>query len=76
MDREGLITLTDKGMEIAARIYERHKVLTALLIGLGVASVIPITAAAYLHNVSTLCIAARNATPLLDRPRLERGRAA
>ena len=36
MDREGLITLTDKGMEIAARIYERHKVLTALLIGLGV----------------------------------------
>ena len=36
MDREGLITLTDKGMAIAARIYERHKVLTALLIGLGV----------------------------------------
>lgn len=36
MDREGLITLTDKGMEIAARIYERHKVLTALLIGLDV----------------------------------------
>ena len=36
MDREGLITLTDKGMEIAAHIYERHKVLTALLIGLGV----------------------------------------
>ncbi len=36
MDREGLITLTDKGMAIASRMYERHKVLTALLTWLGV----------------------------------------
>ena len=36
MDREGLITLTDKGMSIASRMYERHKVLTALLTWLGV----------------------------------------
>lgn len=36
MDKDGLITLTDKGMEIAARIYERHKLLTAFLIRLGV----------------------------------------
>ena len=36
MDKEGLITLTDKGMDIAAHIYERHKVLTSVLIQLGV----------------------------------------
>ena len=36
MDKEGLITLTDKGMEIAARIYDRHKLLTALLMHVGV----------------------------------------
>ena len=28
MDKEGLITLTESGMEIANRIYERHKTLT------------------------------------------------
>lgn len=36
MDKDGLITLTDKGMEIAERIYERHKLLTDFLIKLGV----------------------------------------
>lgn len=36
MDREGLITLTDKGSAIASRMYERHKLLTELLIHLGV----------------------------------------
>jgi Mn-dependent DtxR family transcriptional regulator len=36
MDADSHITLTDKGMEIAARMYERHKVLTDLLIALGV----------------------------------------
>ena len=36
MDPDGLIGLTDAGMEIAARIYERHKLLTQLLIDLGV----------------------------------------
>ncbi len=36
MEKDGLITLTDKGMEIAARIYERHKVLTQMLVRLGV----------------------------------------
>ena len=34
--RDGAITLTDAGLEIAARIYERHKVLTTLLLYLGV----------------------------------------
>ena len=36
MDRDGFITLTDKGMAIAVHIYERHKVLTSVLIQLGV----------------------------------------
>lgn len=36
MDKESLITLTDKGMEIATRIYERHKLLTDFLLHLGV----------------------------------------
>jgi Mn-dependent DtxR family transcriptional regulator len=36
MDRDGLITLTDKGMEIADRIYNRHKTLALFLKRLGV----------------------------------------
>lgn len=36
MDKDGLITLTDLGYEIASRIYERHKMLTNFLIFLGV----------------------------------------
>ena len=36
MDKDGFITLTDKDMAIATHIYERHKVLTNVLIQLGV----------------------------------------
>lgn len=36
VDENGHLELTDTGMEIAARIYERHKVLTALLTYLGI----------------------------------------
>lgn len=36
IDKDGLITLTDTGMEVAARIYERHRLLTAWLTALGV----------------------------------------
>lgn len=36
MDEEGLITLTDAGMAIASRIYERHKMLTSFFVYLGV----------------------------------------
>jgi len=36
MDQENLIALTDQGMEIAHRIYDRHKILTAFLQQLGV----------------------------------------
>lgn len=36
IDENGFITLTDLGSEIAEKIYERHKVLTALFVGIGV----------------------------------------
>lgn len=36
MDKEGLITLTDAGMAIAASMLDRHKTLTRFLIHLGV----------------------------------------
>ncbi len=36
LDPAGMIVLLEPGMEIAQRIYERHKLLTELLIGLGV----------------------------------------
>ena len=35
-DENGYLTLTDAGREIAAKIYERHTVLTSLLVRLGV----------------------------------------
>ncbi|HPR40389.1 MAG TPA: metal-dependent transcriptional regulator [Oscillospiraceae bacterium] len=36
MDADGLITLTESGMEIAQRIYKRHKLLTEVLVSIGV----------------------------------------
>lgn len=36
VDKDGSITLTDSGREIAEMIYERHTVLTKLLVQLGV----------------------------------------
>jgi Mn-dependent DtxR family transcriptional regulator len=36
MDEENFITLTDRGLEIAQKIYERHTLLTDMLIHLGV----------------------------------------
>ena len=36
VDENNHIHLTDAGMSIAARIYERHKLLTALLVSIGV----------------------------------------
>lgn len=40
MDKEGLITLSEKGMDIAEKMYHRHKTLTGFLIRLGVDPVI------------------------------------
>ena len=36
VDKDGFITLTDSGKEIAAKVYERHTMLTDFLIRLGV----------------------------------------
>lgn len=36
MDKDGLLDLTDTGMAIATRIYERHRLLTEWLTALGV----------------------------------------
>jgi Mn-dependent DtxR family transcriptional regulator len=36
MDETGFLTLTDKGHEVADRIYERHQFLTSWLVELGV----------------------------------------
>lgn len=36
VDKDGFITLTDAGREIACKIYERHTVLKTMLMGLGV----------------------------------------
>lgn len=36
MDADGIITLTDKGKEIASMVYERHKLIAKILIALGV----------------------------------------
>lgn len=36
MDKEGLITLTDMGMEIAESMYERHRLLTQFFVRLGI----------------------------------------
>lgn len=36
MDKSGLITVTEKGMEIADKIYTRHKKLTDFFVALGV----------------------------------------
>ena len=36
MDENGLLTLTEQGEAIARRIYERHQILTEMLMALGV----------------------------------------
>ncbi|MBR4461457.1 MAG: metal-dependent transcriptional regulator [Erysipelotrichaceae bacterium] len=36
IDENGYIELTEKGLKIASKIYERHKILTDYFIGLGV----------------------------------------
>ena len=35
-DKKGYLTLTDKGREVAEKIYARHKTLTEILISIGV----------------------------------------
>ncbi len=53
MARDGALTLTDAGIEVANKIYERHRVITALLTALGVAPEIAADDACKLeHHIS------------------------
>ena len=36
VDKDGYISLTDVGREVAVKMYDRHKLLTDFLVGLGV----------------------------------------
>ena len=36
MDKDGYLTLTDAGSEIAHKVYERHELLTGFLVAIGV----------------------------------------
>ena len=59
MDENNLITLTPAGQEIAQRIYHRHKVLTEILVRLGVSEEIAREDACRLeHDVSPETFAA------------------
>ena len=53
--QEGYICLTESGQEIAERIYERHKVLSSILMALGVPEKIALEDACKLeHDLSEL----------------------
>ena len=72
---ESLVTMRVLSMRLMERVHTNYRFIVAFnsaLIALGVASIMPITTAAYLHNISTLCIAARNTMPLLGVPHLNR----
>lgn len=53
IDRDGLIDLTPSGQEVAARIYERHQLLTRWLVSLGVEPEVATMEACHIeHDVS------------------------
>ena len=53
VDKDGYITLTDEGREMAQKIYDRHDVLTRFLISLGVDREIASTDACKIeHHIS------------------------
>lgn len=51
IDERGHITLTDTGLEIAERIYERHEVLSKILMDLGVPEDVAIEDACRIEHV-------------------------
>ena len=70
---ESLVTLRVLSQRLMSRIHRDYRFIVGFnsaLIALGVAGAISLTTAAYLHNASTLAIAARNTRPLLTGPRL------
>lgn len=68
MDKDGLITLTDKGMEIAERVYDRHKTLTRFLRSIGVSDETALADACKIeHDLSEETFAAvKRHTELVD----------
>ena len=77
-DLDKLVLARDLSERLMARIAQRYRLIVGFnstLIILGVASILPLTTAATLHNLSTVAFAASNALPLLrKRPRaLEAG---
>ena len=53
MDTEGYITLTKPGLDVAERIYGRHKLLTKFLVSLGVTEATAATDACKIeHDIS------------------------
>lgn len=59
VDRDGFISLTDAGREVAEKMYERHTLLTALLVRLGVDEEIAAEDACKIeHNLSDQSFAA------------------
>ena len=63
-----LVVARRLSMRLQQRIHSRYQLIVGfntLLIVLGVASVLPLTTAATLHNLSTVAIAAANTRPLL-----------
>ena len=72
---ESLVTMRVLAQRLMGHIHKDYRFIVGFnsaLIAAGVASIMPITTAAYLHNASTLAIAGLNTVPLLDRPYLER----
>ena len=68
-----LVLARDLSMRLQRRIASRYRLIVGfntLLIVLGVASIMPLTTAATLHNLSTVGIAALNTTPLMGRRRV------
>ena len=51
VDDDGYITLTELGLEIAEKIYERHNILTSFLISIGVSEEIATSDACMIEHV-------------------------
>ena len=51
MDGEGLITLTESGMEIASKMLDRHRTLTGFLVSIGVDEITAETDACKMEHV-------------------------
>lgn len=65
---ESLVELRMLSQQLMQRIHRKYNFIVmfnSALIALGMAQCITITTAAFLHNVSTLAVAAHNVTPLL-----------